>query len=504
MNKVYLVGAGTGRGMLTLRGAELLKNCSCVVYDSLLRVELLDFCPPDCERIFVGKRAGEHSAEQREINRILIECGKKYPVTVRLKGGDSFVFGRGGEELLALRAAGIACEAVPGVTSAIAAAELAGIPVTHRGAARGFTVLAAHSAEGAPDFSKYARAEETLVFLMAKAAAGDIMRGLIAGGMAADMPAALLSAAGAENSVCVQCPLCELEECAASLSAPLTVVVGKVCSPALFPAASGAENSDTYVKNCAESAPKNGAKVCEGGAEKRRAKICVTGTPAHVSRVCGILRERGVSAENCAFLLPIPLDLSGFFAKMQNYEWLVFTSENGVRLFFEQVKEMDIDLRAFGGKKFAAIGPHTAQTLQSFGFFPDLVPEVYTADALAPALAARGAKREKTALLRAKQGAGRLSEAGEQFAVYELSPDPALLERAAERVSAAEVVTFGSAFGAECLLERCALKAGAAAVCIGEEAAKELRLRGYAPAVCRSARAEELAEAAERAAKERS
>lgn len=104
----------------------------------------------------------------------------------------------------------------------------------------------------------------------------------------------------------MQCPLCELEERAASLPAPLTVVVGKVCSPALFPAMAGAENGGTYVKNCAESAPKNGAELCEGGAEKRRAKICVTGTPAHVSRVCGILRERGVSAENCAFLLPIP------------------------------------------------------------------------------------------------------------------------------------------------------------------------------------------------------
>lgn len=514
MNKVYLVGAGTGRGMLTLRGAELLKNCSCVVYDSLLREELLSLCPPDCARIFVGKRAGEHSAGQSEINRILVECGKKYPVTVRLKGGDPFVFGRGGEELLALRSAGIACEAVPGVTSAVAAAELAGIPVTHRGAARGFTVLAAHSAEGAPDFSRYAQAEETLVFLMAKAAAGNIMRGLLAGGMAADTPAALLSAAGSENSVCVQCPLCELEERAASLPAPLTIVVGRVCSPALFPAMSGAENSDTFVKNCVESAPENGAELCEGGAAKRstekcaagslrRAKICVTGTPAHVSRVFGILRERGVLAENCAFLLPIPLDLSDFFAKMQNYEWLVFTSENGVRLFFEQVREKGIDLRAFGGKKFAAVGPHTAQTLQSFGFIPDLMPEVYTADALASALAARGAKRDSTALLRAKQGAGKLSEAGEQFSVYELSPDPALLERAAECASAADVVTFGSAFGAKCLLEKCALREGAAAVCIGEETAKELRLRGCAPAVCGSARAEELAEAAERAAKER-
>ena len=162
MNRVVLVGAGCGRGLLTVRGAELLGRCDCVVYDSLIDESALGYLKEDCKRIFVGKRAGAHSVPQSEINAILIDCARKYPLTVRLKGGDPFVFGRGGEELAALTAAGVFCAVVPGVTSAVAAAELAGIPVTHRGAARGVRVYTAHTAVG--DLSVPAPAEdETLV-----------------------------------------------------------------------------------------------------------------------------------------------------------------------------------------------------------------------------------------------------------------------------------------------------------------------------------------------------
>ena len=154
MNRVALVGAGCGRGALTLRGAQLLAACACVVYDSLLDEELLSLVPEGCEKIYVGKRAGAHSLAQEEICALLAECAQKYPLTVRLKGGDPFVFGRGGEELSALLQAGVRCEMVPGVTSAVAAAERFGIPVTHRALARGFTVLTAHTREGVPDFTR--------------------------------------------------------------------------------------------------------------------------------------------------------------------------------------------------------------------------------------------------------------------------------------------------------------------------------------------------------------
>ena len=161
MNRVVLVGAGCGEGMITLRGAQLLRRADCIVYDALLDEGLLNLAPPRCEKICVGKRAGAHSMTQAEINALLVACGKKYPLTVRLKGGDPFVFGRGGEELSALLKAGVRCEMVPGVTSAVAAAERFGIPVTHRALARGFTVLTAHTKEGVPDFTRFAASRHT-------------------------------------------------------------------------------------------------------------------------------------------------------------------------------------------------------------------------------------------------------------------------------------------------------------------------------------------------------
>ena len=186
-------------GTLTLRAAELLRRADRVVYDSLIDPSILALCPPGCELIHMGKRAGSHSAEQGEIVRALLEGAARHPLTVRLHGGDPFVFGRGGEEALALSAAGIEAEYVPGVTSAAAAAGFAGIPLTHRGAARSFRVVTAHTAEGVPDFSSLAKEEGTLIFLMAKGAASAIRRDLLAGGMAEDMPAAAVSCAGSAS-----------------------------------------------------------------------------------------------------------------------------------------------------------------------------------------------------------------------------------------------------------------------------------------------------------------
>ena len=153
--RVYLVGAGCGGPeLLTLRAAELLRACSCVVYDDLIDPAILDLAPPEAERVYMGKRSGRHSAPQAEINALLIEKARGGDVVVRLKGGDPFVFGRGGEEMLALAAAGVVCEAVPGISSAIAIPELAGIPLTHRGLSRSFHVVTAHSAAAGDTLSE--------------------------------------------------------------------------------------------------------------------------------------------------------------------------------------------------------------------------------------------------------------------------------------------------------------------------------------------------------------
>lgn len=463
MNRVVLVGAGCGKGMLTLRGAEYLKQCDCVVYDSLLDEEILALAKPSCKKIFAGKRAGAHSMPQDKICALLTDCAERYPLTVRLKGGDPFVFGRGGEEVAALAAAGVACEVVPGVSAAVAAAEFAGIPVTHRGVSRGFRVMTAHTADGPADYPGLAHSSrETLVFLMAKASAGGIAAGLMAGGMSGDMPSALISGAGMPGMQVRRCKLKELSAAAQDMPAPLTAVVGMVCAPELLAAG---------------------------------AAVAVTGTPSHTERVCGALWARGVAAYDCAHLTLRPRRFDGIFSMLARYEWLVFTSPNGVDIFFARAKELGIGRRAFDEKKIAAIGDRTAETLRRNGFCADLVPSVFTADALARALGKAGAPKERVALLRASSGNEALLCVGEQIDLYDTVADGARLAFARQVAARAKCVTFGSASGARALLKDFRLPQGCVPVCIGEETARELRRLGYRPVVAASADAEALADA---------
>ena len=457
--KVAIVGAGCGVGTLTLRAAELLRRADRVVYDSLIDPSVLAICPPGCELIHMGKRAGSHSAEQGEIVRALLEGAARHPLTVRLHGGDPFVFGRGGEEALALSAAGIEAEYVPGVTSAAAAAGFAGIPLTHRGAARSFRVVTAHTAEGVPDFSSLAKEEGTLIFLMAKGAASAIRRDLLAGGMAEDMPAAAVSCAGSASQQVRRGCLGELEALAA-LPAPLVLVVGKVCAlPLLL-------GSHLF------------------------APILVTGTAEHVGRVRAALAERGVPSEGCVSLRLVPCMEKGLLTRLSAFEWLVFTSSAGVRFFFTEAQRRGMDGRSFAGKKFAAIGPHTAEALQDAGVRADLVPPSYTTEALAEALAARGVPKQKIALLRAKTPCPALEAVGEQCTLYDAAADEAAIAAVRGREYAA--VTFGSAGGAEAFCRLAGVPERA--VCIGEAAAGPLRARGASPAVSAVAEAAALAE----------
>lgn len=463
MNRVALVGAGCGLSTLTLRAAQLLSACACVIYDSLLDEEMLRLVPETCENIFVGKRAGAHSLPQEEINALLIECAKKYPLTVRLKGGDPFVFGRGGEELAALQAAGIPCEVVAGITSCVAAAERFGIPVTHRGAAQSFTVLTAHTREGVPDFSHLADNRGTLVFLMAKAAAKNIQSDLLQGGMSEDMPCAVISAAGMPEERLLRCRLCALADTAALLSAPMIILVGRVCEENLL----GKE----YL-----SPP----------------RVLVAGTKTHTDRVCALLAGKGMNSVACAYRRIVPCDFDAFFARADAFSWLVFTSSNGVEVFFSRARELRFDFRRFADKKFAAIGPATAEKLAQYGFFADLVPTEYTSRALSKALAVAGAQRSATALLRARQGSEELLSLGEQFDVYDTADDEEKLVRAKRELAGAACVTFSSAGGARAFLMRTAIPERVRIVCIGEETAKAVREAGYCPIVAKKASAEEL------------
>ena len=233
--KVSLVGAGCGKAdLLTLRAARLLRSCDVVVYDDLIDPEILNMAPESARRIYMGKRSGHHSASQEEISTALVTLGQEGWNVVRLKGGDPFVFGRGGEEALALKEAGIPFEVVPGISSAIAIPEEAGIPVTHRGLSREVHIITAHTADAAGDYSRYGAMDGTLVFLMGLSRLEAIAAQLISGGKSPDTPAAVISGGNAPKKQTVRGSLGDIAAKAKDVSAPAVIVVGEVAKLELF------------------------------------------------------------------------------------------------------------------------------------------------------------------------------------------------------------------------------------------------------------------------------
>ncbi|MDO4673398.1 MAG: siroheme synthase CysG, partial [Porphyromonadaceae bacterium] len=237
VGSVSLVGAGCGKAdLITVRGLHLLQQCDVVVYDDLIDPKLLDSVPETAERIYMGKRSGHHSAPQEEINQTLIELAKQGKKVVRLKGGDPYLFGRGGEEMLALLKEGISCQEVPGIPSAIGIAAEAGIPVTHRGASRGLHIVTAHTTDtedGLPeDFDALAQLSGTLVFLMGLRQLPKIVKRLLAAGKSGDTPAAVLSGGNSKNPARVRAKLSEIEAAAekAGVSSPAIIMIGEVAA----------------------------------------------------------------------------------------------------------------------------------------------------------------------------------------------------------------------------------------------------------------------------------
>ena len=236
---VYLVGAGCGPAeWITLRGYRLLQTCDAVVYDDLIAPELLDAVPLQARKLYMGKRLGRHSAPQEDISQTLISLAQAGHTVVRLKGGDPFVFGRGGEEIQALQGAGVPFEVVPGISSAIAIPGQAGIPVTHRGLSRSFHVITAHTKDGSSDqLDRLAGVEGTLVILMGLSQLPAIVQRLMAAGRAPDSPAAVVSGGCAPHPAAVRAPLEQLPEAAerAGVLPPAVIVVGETAALDLSP-----------------------------------------------------------------------------------------------------------------------------------------------------------------------------------------------------------------------------------------------------------------------------
>jgi uroporphyrinogen III methyltransferase/synthase len=424
---VYLVGAGPGDpGLLTVRGAELLAGADVVVYDRLASPALLALAPADARLIAAGKAPGQVDLTQDEINQVLVEQGRTAERVVRLKGGDPFVFGRGGEEAEALAAAGIAFEVVPGITSAIGAAAYAGIPVTHRGVSTHFTVVTGHEDPTKDrtdvDWAALARTGGTLVILMGAGRIGEIARRLVDGGLPPDTPVAAVRNGTRTDQSTVRATLATIAE--ASVRAPSAIVVGAVAALDLA---------------WFEARPLFGRSVVVTRAREQASELRVR----LESLGAEVLELPAIEITPLAFALP---DLSTF-------EWLVFTSANGVRAFFDQgLEPAGLDARALARLRVASIGPGTARELTDRGIRPDLVPERFVAESLLDAFPAPGAPDPRVLLARADVARDVLPEglrvrgyAVDVLPVYRTvpaTPDPALLARVGDgRVDA---VTFTS------------------------------------------------------------
>lgn len=448
--KVYLTGAGCGGPeMLTLRALQLISDCDCLVYDDLIDEDILSLAPAGAERFHVGKRAGRHSMRQEEINRLLIDCAGRFAKVVRLKGGDPFVFGRGGEEFLALNEAGVYCELVPGISSAVAIPELAGIPVTHRGLARSFHVITAHTSgdELPEDLPELAKLHGTLVFLMGLGRLGRLAGALIEAGMAPTVPAAVVSGGNAARPLCIRGCLADIAGKAREYGAeaPAVIVVGP--SAAL------------EFKSIAQG-PLSGIRVA------------LTGTESFRKRLVERLEPLGATTVTASRTQLLPLDFE--LRPEQLYEgsgWLVFSSANGVELALDKLFDRGLDLRRAGGWKLAAIGPATGEALRRRGLNPDLIPPQHTSCALARALQGRLHGGETILLLRSKNGSAELSDAlGElpgfrDIAVYDTV--------CRSRNVSADYIVFGSASAVRDYFESHDLSQSTA-VCVGPVTAASL------------------------------
>jgi uroporphyrinogen III methyltransferase/synthase len=446
---VYLVGAGPGDpGLLTLRGAELLVECDAVVYDALANPALLALASVTrrdvpAEMHDVGKRGGKvDSARQDEINALLVRLAGDGKRVVRLKGGDSFVFGRGSEEAQALARAGVAFEVVPGVTAGIAAPAYAGIPVTHRGRSTSVTFVTGHEDPAkdasAVDWSALARAGGTIVLYMGVKSLPRIVKALTAdgdGGMSAATPAAAIQWGTYARQRTVVATLGTLEAAIAEagLTAPVITVIGPVVSLR--------EQIAWF-----DTRPLFGRRVVVTRARSQAASLS-----ARLAAMGAEVIE--MPATRIEPLDQAPLDAA--VGRLGEYQWVVFTSQNAVRLFWESLRRAGLDARALANCRVAAVGPATGGALLDIGIVVDLAPERFVAEAMLDAMRAHGSLAGARVLYAAAEGAREVLPAGlaelgarvDLIPIYRSVPDAADADELRGRIESGEVdaVTFTSA-----------------------------------------------------------
>ncbi len=466
---VYLVGAGPGDpGLLTARALELIATGDVIVYDRLIPDSALDRARTDAELVYAGKEGGGQSMPQAEIERLLIEHGGAGRTVVRLKGGDPFVFGRGGEEAEALIQAGIPFEVIPGVTAGVAASAYAGIPVTHRDLASAVAFVTGHEDPAKPsdalDWRALAVFPGTLVVYMGVRRLGAIAQRLIASGRQRTEPAAVVERGTLPGQRVVTGTLATIAAVAseAGIRAPAIAVFGAVA---------GLREQLQWF----ERRPLVGVTVA------------VTRARAQASALAGRLRALGAAVVEAPAIRIVPLD--GAVPDLSRYDLVCLTSPNGVRLLFERLASAGMDTRALAGARVAAIGPGTATALRTHGIRADVVPKRFVAEGLVEALVDVPVKR--ALLARAGEARDVLPDAlrargaeVDVVALYETVAEP-LGEAELEAVGRADYVTFTSSSTVRFFFERAggALQASPRLVSIGPVTSDALRARGLEPDV---------------------
>lgn len=470
---VCLAGTGPGDpGLITLRLLDALQHADVAIYDHLVSPAVLDLIPPAVRRIYAGKQSGAHSMAQTDINRLLVSEAQKGNRVLRLKGGDPFVFGRGGEELDALIAEGIACEVIPGISSAIAVPAYAGIPVTQRGISSSFHVFTGHSAgAGLPDCDYRAMAAlgGTLVFLMGTASAATICDSLVAAGMSAIMPAAAVSegSTAAQKTVVSTVSALPLAMARAGIQPPAVLVIGGV-----------AALSGKFGPQCLR--PLSGLRIIVTRPQPQCAEmcreLCLLGAEA---LACPVISLRDTDPEK----LPPPAPL------LNACGWISFISASGADAFFRLLSAAGLDARSLAGKKIAAIGPSTAARLACHGITQDLMPLQYDSLSLANALCASMEPGSSLLSVRSSSGDADMEKILEQHGftcrrldacgvvpVQDMSRETAQIAAAgafdwAVFASASAAAAFSAAFPhLDCSKIR--------AVCIGHKTAEAVRALG--------------------------
>lgn len=464
---VYLVGAGPGdKELLTVKAQRLIREADVIVYDRLVSDSIMDLIPPGAELIDVGKNVGDHPVPQPEINRILLRKGLEGKIVVRLKGGDPFVFGRGGEELELLAENKVEFQVVPGITSSIAVPAYAGIPVTHRDFCSSLHIITGHARAGSElsiDFDALVRLKGTLIFMMSVATVGRIAKGLIDAGMEADMPCAVIENGTYPKQRKFISDLAHIEETVSvnHVKSPAVIAVGKVCSLS--------DDFDWF-----SNLPLKGRR------------ILVTQPRSKASRLESRLRALGAETRlypciETAFIRPLA-------PPFEDYDTLVFTSTEGVHSFFSWLLENGRDARSVFGKKLACIGSATADALKEYGLSADFVPSVYDGETLGKEMVASGfvSRDSKVILLRAKIGTAELTDAlsaaGIDYLDYPVYETSYVSHEAIDDLSDWDYVTFTSKSCVDSFVKTQKDRenfTGVRALCIGKQTAAEADKFGF-------------------------